>query len=114
MSAYFAVIVSIASTTQKFVNDVRAQAIDHFIIELEKIGDTCWRFKNNSSFTKGKFLLMLLFKRVLRSSDNLPRNGNTITKSFFSAVNVTGFSVTLLLRKSLMQLSINLIGNAFF
>ena len=41
MSAYFAVIVSIASTTQKFVNDVRAQAIDHFIIELEKIGDTC-------------------------------------------------------------------------
>ena len=41
MSAYFAVIVRIASTTQKFVNDVRAQAIDHFIIELEKIGDTC-------------------------------------------------------------------------
>ena len=54
MSAYFAIIVSIASTTQKFANDVRAQAIDHFIIELEKIGDTCWRFKNNSSFTKGK------------------------------------------------------------
>ena len=41
MSACFAVIGSIASTTQKFVNDIRAQAIEHFIIELEKIGDTC-------------------------------------------------------------------------
>ena len=63
---------------------------------------------------KGKFLLILLFKRVLKSSYNLPRNGKTITKSFFPAVNVTGFSVSLLLRKFFMQLSINLIGNSFF
>ena len=42
------------------------------------------------------------------------RNGKTITKSFFSAVNVTGFSVSLLLRKFLMQLSTSLIRNAFF
>ena len=49
-----------------------------------------------------------------KSNDTLPRNGKTITKSFFLAVNVTGFSVSLLLRKYLMQLSINLIGNAFF
>ena len=61
---------------------------------------------------KGKFLLILFLKRVLKSSDNLPRNGKTITKSFFSAVNVTGFSVNLLLTKFLMQLSTNLIGNA--
>ena len=57
---------------------------------------------------------MLYLKSVLKSSDNLPRNGKTITKSFFSAVNVTGFSVSLLLRRFLIQLSINLIGNAFF
>ena len=63
---------------------------------------------------KGRFLLILFLKRVLKSSDNLPRNCKTITKSFFSAVNVTGFSVSLLLRKFLMQLSINMIGNAFF
>ena len=31
------------------------------------------------------------FMDVLKSSDNLPRNGKTISKSFFSAVNVTGF-----------------------
>ena len=63
---------------------------------------------------KGRFLLILFFKRVLKSSDNLPINGKTITKSFFSAVNMTGFLVSLLFRKFLMQLSINLIGNAFF
>ena len=63
---------------------------------------------------KGRFLLILIFKHIFKSSDNLPRNGNIITKFFFSTVNVTGSSVSLLLRKLLMQLSINLIGNAFF
>ena len=54
MPAYFGVICSIASTTQKFVNKVRVQAIANFFFELEKIGNTCWRFKNDSNFTKGK------------------------------------------------------------
>ena len=62
----------------------------------------------------GRFLLIPFFKRVPKSRDNFPINGKTITKSFFSAVNVTDFSVSLLLRKVLMQLSISLIGNAFF
>ena len=48
---------------------------------------------------KGRFLLILLFKSVLKSSDNLPRNGKTITKSILAAVNVTDFSVSLLLTK---------------
>ena len=64
---------------------------------------------------KGRFLLILFFKRVkkcIKSSDNLPRSVRTITKSFFSSANVTGFSVSLWLRKFLMQLSINLIENA--
>ena len=47
------------------------------------------------------------------SSDNFQRNGKTITKFLFSAVIMTGFSVSLLLRKYLMQLSISLIENAF-
>ena len=47
------------------------------------------------------------------SSDNFQRNDKTITKFLFSAVIVTGFSVSLLLRKYLMQLSISLIENAF-
>ena len=63
---------------------------------------------------KGRFLLILFFKRLLKSSDNLPRNGKTISKSFFSADNVTGFTVSLLMRKCLMQLSINLIGIVTF
>ena len=46
--------------------------------------------------------MILFFKRVFKSSDNFPRNGKTMTKCFFSAVNVTGFSVSLLLRKFLM------------
>ena len=60
----------------------------------------------------GRFLLIPFFKRVPKSRDNFPINGKT--KSFFSAANVTDFSVSLLLRKFLMQLSISLIGNAFF
>ena len=63
---------------------------------------------------KERFLLILIFKRVLKSSDNVPRNGKTTAKSFLSAVNMTSFSVSQLLRKFLMQLSINLIGNVFF
>ena len=39
--ACFAVIGTIASTTQKFVNGVRVHAIGHFIFELERIGYTC-------------------------------------------------------------------------
>ena len=105
---------SIASTTRKFGNDVRAQAIEHFIFELEKIGMRVEDLKITLISQKERFLIILFFKSVLISSDNLPRNGKTITKSFFSAVNVTGFSVSLLLRMFLMQLSISLIGNAFF
>ena len=63
---------------------------------------------------KGRFLPILIIKSVLKSTGNLPRNGKTITIFFFSAVSVTGYSVSLLLRKSLVQLSINFIGNPFF
>ena len=63
---------------------------------------------------KERFLLILIFKRVLKSSDNVPRNGKTTAKSFLLAVNMTSFSVSHLLRKFLTQLSINLIGNVFF
>ena len=38
---------------------------------------------------KERLLLILSFKHVLKSRYNLPRNGKTITKSFFSAVNMT-------------------------
>ena len=98
----------------KILTDARAQAIGHFIFELEKLEIRDKELKKTLLLQKGRFLLMLFFKRVLKLSDNFPRNGKTITKSFFSAVNVTGFSVSRLLRKFLMQLSINLIGNAFF
>ena len=66
-------------------------------------------------FQKGRFLLILFFKRVkkcIKSSDNLPRSVRNITKSFFASANVTGFPVSLWLRKFLMQLSINLIENS--
>ena len=54
MPVFFAVFGSIASTTRKCVNDVRAQAVGYFFFELEKIGNTCWRLKNNSNFAKAK------------------------------------------------------------
>ena len=109
MQECLAVIGSIASTTRKYVNEVRAQAIGHFIFELEKIGYTrVGDLKITLSLQKGMFLLTLFSKCVLKSKDNLPRNGKIITKSFYSSVNVTSFSVSLLLRTFLMQLSIDL------
>ena len=63
---------------------------------------------------KERFLPILFFKKVLKSSDNIPRNGKTITKPFFSADNVTGFSVSLLSRGFLMKLSISLVGNGSY
>ena len=62
---------------------------------------------------KGSCLLILLFKHVLKSSDNLLRNGKIITKCFFSAVNVTSFSVSFL-EKVFDATIYNLIRNAFF
>ena len=41
MPVCFIEIGSIASTTQKLVDNVRAQAIGHFIFELEKIEHAC-------------------------------------------------------------------------
>ena len=61
MLAYFAVIGSIASAIRKFVNEVRAQAIGHFIFELENTGNRCWRFRNNSNFRKGKIFTDTIF-----------------------------------------------------
>ena len=51
-------------------------------------------------------LIILLFTRMLKSNDIISRNGQTKTKFFLSALNMTGFSASLLLRK-LMQLFIN-------
>ena len=98
MLACFAIIGSIASTTQKFVNDIRAHVIGHFIIELKKLDIYVKDLKLTLVLQKGRFLLILFFK----SSDNFPKNHKTITKSFLSAVNVTGFSVSPLLRIFLM------------
>ena len=57
--------------------------------------------------------MILFFKYFLKSGDTFQRNGKVVSKSFFSAINMTGFSLSLLSRKILIQLSVNLIGNAF-
>ena len=51
---------SIASNTSKFVNDVRAKSIGHFIFELEK-NRKYMRIKNNSNFIKGKVFTDTIF-----------------------------------------------------
>ena len=33
----------------------------HFIFEMEKIGNTCWRFKSNSDLTKVKAFTDTIF-----------------------------------------------------
>ena len=48
---------------------------------------------------EGRFLHILFLMRVLKSSDTVPRKGKTITKSFFSAGNVTNVLVSYLLEK---------------
>ena len=51
-------------------------------------------------------LIILFFTRMLKSNDIISRNGQTKTKFFLSALNMTGFSASLLLRK-LTQLFIS-------
>ena len=51
-------------------------------------------------------LIILFFTRMLKSNDIISRNGQTKTKFFLSALNMTGFSASLLLRK-LMELFIS-------
>ena len=101
----------------EFISNATAQAIGHFIFELEKIGNICWRYM--LFLQKGRILLILFFKRVkkvIKSSDDLLNQviiyQDVINyKSFFSAANMTGFLVNLWLRKFLIQFSINLIEN---
>ena len=77
MSACFAVIGSIASTTRKFVDDFRTQAVGYFIFELTKIIEIrVDDVKITLILQKGRFLLILFFKRVLKRG-NLLRNGKT-------------------------------------
>ena len=54
----------------------------------------------------GRVLIILFFTRMLKSNDTISRNDQTKTKFFLSALNMIGFSASLLLRK-LMQLFIN-------
>ena len=83
------------------------QARGYFILELEKLEIRAVDLKITLLLQKGRFILILSSKHILKTSDTLPRNGKTINKLFFSAVNVTVFTVSLLLRKFLMQLSFN-------
>ena len=77
MPACLAVIDSIGSNTWKFVSNIRAQAMRYFVFELEKkmeirVDD----LKVTLVFQKGRLLLILFFKRVLKSSDTLQENSN--------------------------------------
>ena len=65
--------------------------IEHLIFEMEKKRNTCWWFKITLIWQKGRILLILFFKCVFKSMDNLPRNDKTITKLFLAAVNMIGF-----------------------
>ena len=71
MPGCFTVIGSITSTIRKFVNGVRAQAIGHFIFELEKLEICVYDLKIVLILQKGRFLLLPFFKRALKSSDTL-------------------------------------------
>ena len=54
MQACFAVLGSIAFTTRKFVNNVRAEAIGYFVFVLEKMEIGIDDLKVTLIFTKGK------------------------------------------------------------
>ena len=54
MPTCFTVVGNITSNTRKFVKDVGALALGHFIFELEKNGNTSRWFRNNSDLLKKK------------------------------------------------------------
>ena len=114
MPAFFIVIGSNGSINRKFVNDVRAQEKGILLLNWKKLQIGINYLKITLILHEGRFLLILYFKLVLKSSNTFSRNDKTITKSFFWAIDETSFSVSHLLRKVLIQLSVIFMGNAFF
>ena len=65
MAACFAVIGSIASSTRKLINNVEVKAIEHFALELKKLELHVDDLKITLVLGKGRFFLILFYKRVL-------------------------------------------------
>ena len=57
MSACFAIISSIASTTLEVANNIRAQVKEYFIFKTENFSKTCCGLKNNLNLTKKKIVV---------------------------------------------------------
>ena len=111
MPAFFAVIGSIASTTRKFETTLECKQYGILSLNWKKLEIRVDDLKITLFFQKERFLLIPFFKLILESNDNLPRNGKTITKSFFSAVNVTGVFSQLLMRSFLIFLLNDILPN---
>ena len=108
MSACFAIIGSIASTTrERKLNGTLS-------LKRKKLPRRVVDLKITLILQKGRFLLRLFCKRVLIARDKLPRYGRVIDNSFLSTVNATGVCKNFLFKNVLMQLSTSLMGNAFF
>ena len=59
-------------------------------------------------------LLMLLYKRVLKQREDIPRYGNTINHSFLGTACSNIFCENCLFKNILMLLSTKLVGKEFF
>ena len=59
-------------------------------------------------------MLMLLCKRVLKQSEDIPRYGNTINNYFLGTVCSNVFCENCIFRNIFMHLSTKLVGEEFF
>ena len=113
MSASFAIIGSITSTTREFETILERKLKGALSLKRKNLLRRVVDLKITLILQKGRFLLILSCKPVLIARDKLPRYGRAIN-NFFLTANATGVCKNFLVKKVLMQLSPSLMRNALF
>ena len=105
MALSFAVIVSIAATTLKFINNARTQENWNFIFECEETDQLALTLEYNLKIAVREFIFHNTINFRANLKRKIPRYSRTIMKSFLGTVLTTTFCVNALSKKIFMHLS---------
>ena len=84
MAFSFTIIINVAITTQKFVNNMGTKFFGNAV--FKSVTQTIFRLENNFNVTLGSLLLKQLFNLDLKFKQNWPKNGKTIKIPFLGTV----------------------------
>ena len=114
MTTSFTVIGSLATTTFKFMNNIRAETQGILSFDLKKLTNCFDDLKIVLISLNKMFLLMLFWKRVLEQREDIPRREKTINNSLIGTACSTIFRANSLFKKILMHLSTKVVEKEFF